>query len=297
VEVIHVWPGDDNSRLASDVTPRKFIEMIVYAGSYLSGPTKMLTEMVADQVAPSYWIPNKDVHKCSSCDLEFGSDYSKHHCRACGHVFCDTCTTHRRVVPWIDSEKPVRVCNNCYGSPKSRPSSLISNSSSLSTEKDKQYSQKPKISGYETGSIGDSTSTVSSGEHISELCLTPIEIFDIEQPGAGSVAGDIPTTRRVYETVLSGLEKIGVNYPIELIKESTRPNYWRPDNECRVCFICKRPFNNTTNRLHHCRNCGDGVCEGCSPNKRCVPERDWLTPVRVCKLCDQAMNDLTSERK
>jgi hypothetical protein len=22
----------------------------------------MLTEMVADQVAPSYWIPNKDVH-------------------------------------------------------------------------------------------------------------------------------------------------------------------------------------------------------------------------------------------
>jgi hypothetical protein len=68
--------------------------------SYLSAPTKMLTEMVADQVAPSYWIPNKDVHvrrirliynnnkriicfsqKCSSCDLQFGSEYSKHHCR------------------------------------------------------------------------------------------------------------------------------------------------------------------------------------------------------------------------
>jgi zinc finger FYVE domain-containing protein 1 len=45
------------------------------------------------------------------------------------------------------------------------------------------------------------------------------------------------------------------------------------------------------------RNCGDGVCENCSPNKRCVPERDWLTPVRVCKLCDQAMNESTSERK
>ncbi len=37
------------------------------------------------------------------------------------------------------------------------------------------------------------------------------------------------------------------------------------------------------------RNCGDGVCENCSPNQRPVPERDWLTPVRVCKLCDQAM--------
>jgi hypothetical protein len=58
----------------------------------------MLTEMVADQVAPSYWVPNKDVYvrgiqlfrriytfffykKCSSCDLQFGSDFSKHHCR------------------------------------------------------------------------------------------------------------------------------------------------------------------------------------------------------------------------
>jgi len=38
---------------------------------------------------------------------------------------------------------------------------------------------------------------------------------------------------------------------LELIKESTRPNYWRPDSECRACCICKRPFNNTTNRLHH----------------------------------------------
>ncbi|CAF4303352.1 unnamed protein product, partial [Rotaria magnacalcarata] len=40
--------------------------------------------------------------------------------------------------------------------------------------------------------------------------------------------------------------------------------------------------------------CGDAVCEKCSPNKRPVPERDWLTPVRVCKLCDDAMNESTS---
>jgi hypothetical protein len=30
----------------------------------------------------------------------------------------------------------------------------------------------------------------------------------------GPVTVDIPTTRRVYESVKSGLEKIGVNYPI-----------------------------------------------------------------------------------
>jgi hypothetical protein len=34
-EVIHVWIGDDNSRLASDVTPRKFMELIVYASRFV----------------------------------------------------------------------------------------------------------------------------------------------------------------------------------------------------------------------------------------------------------------------
>jgi hypothetical protein len=32
--------------------------------------------------------------------------------------------------------------------------------------------------------------------------------------GKGPVVADIPTSRRVYETVKSGLEKMGVNYPI-----------------------------------------------------------------------------------
>ncbi|CAM4913980.1 unnamed protein product [Rotaria socialis] len=263
VEIIHVWPGDDNSRLASDVTPRKFVELIVSASSYLSAPTKLITEMMADQVAPSYWVPNKYVIACSSCKLSFGSEYSKHHCRMCGHVFCDTCTTRRLIVPWIDTENPVRVCVNCYDNPKAQALFDISKQSIKTVN--------------ENGNSDDSTSTVSSSDQLNDLCLTPTDIFDIEQPGAV----DIPTSRRVYETVKSGLEKMGVNYPIELIKESTRPAYWKPDSECRACYICQRVFNNTTNRLHHCRSCGDGVCENCSPKKRPVPERDWLTPVRM----------------
>jgi len=98
-------------------------------------------------------------------------------CLGCGHVFCDTCTTHRRVVPWIDTEAAVRVCNNCNDNPKSRAPSCTS---SLS-ETNKQLSQKSS----ENGSSGDSASTVSSGEHLSDLCLSPTDIFDIEQPGTG----------------------------------------------------------------------------------------------------------------
>jgi hypothetical protein len=68
------------------------------------------------------------------------------------------------------------VCNSCYDNPKSRPSSYVSNSSSSSlSETNKQLS-------HENGSSGDSASTVSSG---GELCLSPTDILDIEQPGIG----------------------------------------------------------------------------------------------------------------
>ena len=35
IDTIHIWPGDDHSRLASDVTPRKFMELIVYASRFV----------------------------------------------------------------------------------------------------------------------------------------------------------------------------------------------------------------------------------------------------------------------
>jgi hypothetical protein len=105
------------------------------------------------------------------------------YCLACGHVFCDTCTTNRRIVPWIDTERPVRVCNYCFGHSKARPAiSICDATSSLSIDIDKQSNKKIDE---QHGSNGDSTSTVSSGEHLNDLCLSPTDIFDIEQPGAG----------------------------------------------------------------------------------------------------------------
>jgi hypothetical protein len=37
--------------------------------------------------------------------------------------------------------------------------------------------------------------------------------------------------------------------------------------------------------LHHCRNCGNGVCDECSRTRKPVPIRGWDQPVRVCNKC------------
>ena len=38
-------------------------------------------------------------------------------------------------------------------------------------------------------------------------------------------------------------------------------------------------------KLHHCRKCGQGVCDDCSRTKKPVPDRGWDQPVRVCDKC------------
>ncbi|CAF1662574.1 unnamed protein product, partial [Adineta ricciae] len=256
-EITHVWPGDSNSRRTSDVTPRKVVELLRSAGSCLVAPKKMLTEMVADQIAPTYWASNKDVHECSSCKLQFGLEYSKHHCRVCGYIFCDTCTTHRAVVPLLETTTPERVCDQCFRKLQSHTLSLIFQTNDANSQRTNSLDSE----------ISDNDSTINPTSY------------------------SIPMSRRFLELVKNNVAPVVYDYPIEVIKEHTRPSYWRPDSECHHCFICKHSFNNTTHRLHHCRKCGEGVCDKCSPNKRIVPERDWMTPERVCKSCDQMIDD------
>lgn len=62
----------------------------------------------------------------------------------------------------------------------------MSNSTQSSTEQERSSNQKPKNNGFDAASSGDSASTVSSGEHLNDLCLSPSDIFDIEHPGAGT---------------------------------------------------------------------------------------------------------------
>ena len=94
--------------------------------------------------------------------------------------------------------------------------------------------------------------------------------------------------RKVSETVQEtfGLISYATKIPFDVIKETARPSYWKPDNECLKCALCKREFDEFL-PLHHCRSCGDGVCHDCSPNQRPVPSRGWETPVRICNNCIQ----------
>ncbi|EQC25349.1 hypothetical protein, variant [Saprolegnia diclina VS20] len=73
------------------------------------------------------WIPDAEVSLCKACGLLFDWVRRKHHCRYCGHVFCDLCTTFRSLIRddkiltspekrylSVNAYNPQRVCEPCY---------------------------------------------------------------------------------------------------------------------------------------------------------------------------------------
>lgn len=107
----------------------------------------------------------------------------------------------------------------------------------------------------------------------------------------------------------SKLQPILFVYYLDLIKDSARPSYWVPDVEANNCCVCAKRFGTaeelvsnskqqspyrsshslpsvadssdstglqpavSDRKRHHCRACGQAVCDNCSQGRRPVPER------------------------
>uniref|UniRef100_T1PND9 FYVE zinc finger protein n=1 Tax=Musca domestica TaxID=7370 RepID=T1PND9_MUSDO len=73
----------------------------------------------------------------------------------------------------------------------------------------------------------------------------------------------------------------------EWCADKVAPKYWKPNHEIVNCFSCKKNFDKTGLRKHHCRGCGEGFCDACSKHRMPVPARKWFENVRVCNDCRQ----------
>ncbi|KAI8379331.1 uncharacterized protein BYT42DRAFT_568429 [Radiomyces spectabilis] len=60
--------------------------------------------------------------------------------------------------------------------------------------------------------------------------------------------------------------------------------YWMPDERCKECYKCRKPFT-LLRRKHHCRSCGQIFCAKCASH--IIPRKMYKQkgPVRVCNFC------------
>ncbi|KAG9509861.1 Zinc finger FYVE domain-containing protein 9 [Fragariocoptes setiger] len=61
---------------------------------------------------PPEWIPDSQAPTCMSCGVEFNLIKRRHHCRACGLIFCSSCCDQKEKLPYMDN-KEARVCHGC----------------------------------------------------------------------------------------------------------------------------------------------------------------------------------------
>ncbi|XP_075849836.1 RUN and FYVE domain-containing protein 1 isoform X4 [Microcebus murinus] len=70
------------------------------------------------------WLKDDEATHCKQCEKEFSISRRKHHCRNCGHIFCNTCSSNELALP--SYPKPVRVCDSCHTLLLQRCSSMAS---------------------------------------------------------------------------------------------------------------------------------------------------------------------------
>ncbi|NXL74667.1 ZFY16 protein, partial [Leptocoma aspasia] len=58
------------------------------------------------------WVPDSEAPRCMSCQAKFTFTKRRHHCRACGKVFCGSCCKRKCKLQYM--EKEARVCTGCY---------------------------------------------------------------------------------------------------------------------------------------------------------------------------------------
>ncbi|EEY65169.1 uncharacterized protein PITG_16365 [Phytophthora infestans T30-4] len=65
--------------------------------------------------AAALWVPDEMAESCTNCKASFRAYYRrKHHCRRCGAVVCDTCSSGRAPLFVGESSRAERVCKPCF---------------------------------------------------------------------------------------------------------------------------------------------------------------------------------------
>ena len=121
-------PSKPNTDLGSNIRRRRVPS---YAHSQIQtdnlGSLNESAARPTDNVPKVEWLPDKVVNNCLVCDVQFTFVRRKHHCRLCGGIFCNECSSHD-----VDGQRACDICyERKYGVRTRRLKSILGASASL----------------------------------------------------------------------------------------------------------------------------------------------------------------------
>jgi hypothetical protein len=62
------------------------------------------------------WVPDSQSKSCQLCRSSWSFSNRRHHCRSCGALVCQSCSSRNAIIPdqLKNQPKPVRVCDGCF---------------------------------------------------------------------------------------------------------------------------------------------------------------------------------------
>jgi growth factor-regulated tyrosine kinase substrate len=93
-------------------------------------PSAVISAALVETMTAPEWV---DSDVCMRCRTAFTTFNRKHHCRNCGHPFCQQCSSHTMSLPWFGVGQDVRVCDGCHAK-RAPPKKSVSSTSSGSTK-------------------------------------------------------------------------------------------------------------------------------------------------------------------
>ncbi|ETO29338.1 hypothetical protein RFI_07788, partial [Reticulomyxa filosa] len=65
-------------------------------------------------ILAEHWVEEKDCLNCQKCNKAFTVLERKHHCRKCGRIYCNICSSNKAVLPEMGFGEHVRICDFCW---------------------------------------------------------------------------------------------------------------------------------------------------------------------------------------
>uniref|UniRef100_A0A286ZKS6 Hepatocyte growth factor-regulated tyrosine kinase substrate n=1 Tax=Sus scrofa TaxID=9823 RepID=A0A286ZKS6_PIG len=189
--------------------------------------------MFAAERAPD-WV---DAEECHRCRVQFGVMTRKHHCRACGQIFCGKCSSRCSTIPKFGIEKEVRVCEPCYEQLNKK-----AEGKAASTELPPEYLTSPLSQQSQLPPKRDETALQEEEELQLALALSQSEAEEKERtrqksayaayPKAepASVASSAPPASSLYSSPVNSSAPLAEDIDPELARYLNR-NYWEKKQE------------------------------------------------------------------
>ena len=86
--------------------------------AFIKGNKSLIRRLfMIDKVTSNFfavgWVINCDIESCMICGTVLTSLF-KHHCKACGNIVCDGCSSSMAVVIGLEDCGELRVCDMCF---------------------------------------------------------------------------------------------------------------------------------------------------------------------------------------